>query len=601
MYSKDCFKRGFTWFRTLTAAALLSACSQPTHHFLSTPSGGYTVSTLAGYFGVPGYIDGQVPSSSATFSGIVALAADASGNIYALEDTGSTPEILIRKISSGGTVTTLPISFPGTAGTPTGLAAVPNGDLYVTTDSANLFQITPQGVVTTVSQAFLNYPSGIATTSAGDMYIADSNGSSIYKLDSTGAQVGGTSSLTGGPAAIAVDSSGNCFVLEPNIPATGQSTVQKWDTSGVVSTIGTYSTSSLALRGIATDGTFVYLSDANTSTILQIDLASPGSLTVWAGSSPGSLDALGTNAKFNQPSVMINDGAGGFLIADSGNDQIRRVTPGAQVTTVAGLPAHAGASNGAAITPVFDDPEGVAVDQNLNVYIADLNNNAVRKITPSGVVSTLAGSSYLLAPKAVVVNADGSLVYANDSGNNRIVKITSAGAVTVLYSGFTDEVDGIAVDSNGNVYVAHFGHGTVDKITPSGVLSSFYTSNAPGAVAVDAQDNVYVVSANDTSLIKITPQGQGTVITNALNHPTGVVIAADGDAYVTEAANNVIKKVTADGTTTTWMGSPGSAGATNGTAQSAKFNAPAGIAVDRQGTFYVADSGNDVIRKISSR
>jgi sugar lactone lactonase YvrE len=296
--------------------------------------------------------------------------------------------------------------------------------------------------------------------------------------------------------------------------------------------------------------------------------------------------------------------------------------------------------------PSFYSPAGVAVDAAGNIYVADYGNNLIRKITSGRLVSTLAGSGNqgqinaagLLAsfnqPTGIAVDAAGN-VYVGDAGNNRIRLVTPAGVVTTLAgsdsTGYTDgpaataaffHPEGVSVDASGNVYVADSGNGMIRKVTPNGTVSTFAGNSIgntpanifsdPTGVATDAAGNVYVANFIDNNILKVSAAGDvstfaGTGATGADNgagstatfsFPNSVAIDAANNLYVADGVNNLIRKITPDGTVSTLAGS-GIAGAADSTGTKASFDGPAGLAVDATGNVYVADSNNNLIRKIT--
>ena len=329
--------------------------------------------------------------------------------------------------------------------------------------------------------------------------------------------------------------------------------------------------------------------------------------------------------------------------------------PAPQVSTVAGSGNNAFA-DGQGTSASFSFPYGVAVDPNGNAYVGDSTNNRIRKITASGNVTTLAGSSWAFAdgqgtaakfktPYGVAVDKNAN-VYVADCGNNRIRKITPNGNVTTLagfgVAGYADGQGvltnfnapiGVAVDAIGNVYVADYGNHRIRKITPSGNVTTLAGSgiasyadgqgtgasfNYPSGVAVDASGNIYVGDQQNNRIRKITPNGNVTtlagfgvagyadgqgVLTN-FNAPIGVAVDAIGNVYVADYGNHRIRKITPSGNVTTLAGSgykdtSGVGTYSDGSTTSASFNVPSGVAVDGSGNVYVADMWNNRIRKIT--
>jgi sugar lactone lactonase YvrE len=316
-----------------------------------------------------------------------------------------------------------------------------------------------------------------------------------------------------------------------------------------------------------------------------------------AGNS-GSADGTNTSASFNRPWSVAVDTNGNIFVADENNNLIRKVSAAGVVSTVAGVAGVAGSADGPGSSATFNYPNGIAVDSAGYLYVADWNNSTVRKITPDGVVSTLAGLA----------------------GNNG--SADGAGSAARFY--FPSDV---AVDTNGNVYVADSVNETIRKITPSGVVSTLAglarsygstdgTGSAarfhdPTAVAVDASGNVYVADQVNQTVRKVTPAGvvttlagfpesagaaDGTGNAARFQNLSGVAVDANGNIYVADTGNNAIRKVTQGGVVTTLAGQSGSTGSVDGVGMVVRFDNPGGVAVDSSGDLFVADSLNNTIR-----
>ncbi len=277
---------------------------------------------------------------------------------------------------------------------------------------------------------------------------------------------------------------------------------------------------------------------------------------------PGAIDGPGNVARFNAPESVAVDRAGNVYVADTYNNTIRKVTRGGLVTTLAGSPCGldssggpiGGYADGTGSAARFNYARAVAVDNAGNVYVADEGNSAIRKVTPAGVVTTLAGDPSVL-------DGNGNPVSGSADGT---------GSAARFY-----RPQGVAVDSAGNVYVADTDNNTIRKVTPGGVVTT------PAGLAGTPGSADGTGSAARFGSRTVSPSG-----------PYGVAVDGAANLYVADTWNHTIRKVTPDGVVTTLAGLVGVQGTNDGTGGSARFNGPDGVAVDGAGNVYVADTYN---------
>lgn len=324
-------------------------------------------------------------------------------------------------------------------------------------------------------------------------------------------------------------------------------------------------------------------------------------VTTLAGSgSPTFADGTGAAASFKYPSGVAVGPNGNIYISDRDNYRIRMMTPKGEVTTLAGsgFPRFFDGAPGS--YAAFKLPIGIAMDKNGNIIVADRDNNAIRKVDPNGILTTIAGQAtadYLDGtgtnakfknPCGVAVDSNNN-IYVADTYNYRIRKITPEGVVTTLAGSGTNtfadgtgtaasfnQPYGLAVDRNNNVFVADFG-GRIRKITPEGVVTTF-----AGGMTGTYTD------------------GTGTAA--SIGYITSITIDSNNNIFFTENANSSgssIRMITPQGVVTTIAGSVLSKGGyADGTGSSAKFDFPFGIAVDANNNIIVADNFNHRIRMI---
>lgn len=320
-------------------------------------------------------------------------------------------------------------------------------------------------------------------------------------------------------------------------------------------------------------------------------------VTTFAGSgSAGGVDGTKAQASFNDPTQIAIDGQGFLYVADKQNNAIRRITPQGVVNTIAGTGASGFSNTTGAIT--FNFPNGVAANSGGNyIYVADEANNAIRLLADQSIASTFVGDG-----KAGLVNAADTAARFNYPA-------------------------GVAVDSAGNIYVADNGNNVIRKVSSKGNVTTLAGSgvrgsadgtgataafNQPQALCVDAAGNVYVADEGNNVIRKITPQGVVTTIAgngtaglvdgkgtmSEFNQPQGIAIDNTGNLFVGDTGNNVIRKINVGGIVSTYAGS-GQSGSTNGTLAASTFNSPQGLVVDAVGRIFVVDTGNNLIRVIN--
>lgn len=576
----------------LLAVALFAPLVSSTH--AQNAASSYVFTTLAGRSN-GGTTDGT--GTNAKFNNPLGIAIDGAGNLIVADGGNNT----IRQVTPAGEVTTLyglagsPIESVDGAGNaarfgyPIGVAIDSAGNIYVSDLSNAIRKITPAGVVTT---------------------LAGPTGSLTANLASAGNVDGpGNAARFNFPSGLALDAAGNLFVADQ-----GNHTIRQITPAGVVSTFAGSAGNSGSANGEGTAARFnhpnalmmdaaanLYVSDAGNNTIRKI--TSAGVVTTLAGTAgpEGSADGTGSAARFDELNGLAFDPSGNLFVCDANNRAIRKITPDGVVTTFAGSKGNYGSADGTGSAARFSNPIGIVADRVGNLYVTDGDDRTVRKITPAGVVTTLAGQNQTFSigsangtgsaarfnwPAKVALDSTGNL-YVCDAENYTVRKVTPAGVVTTLAgqagsSGIAEgtgsaarfgDNQGIAVDAAGNVFVSDWSR--IRKITPAGVVTHF-AGGAPGSAI------------------------NGTGAAARFSGPTGeIAIDSDGNLYLADTSNHIIRKITPAALVTTFAGTAGSRGSADGTGSAARFNSPLGIAVDAVKNVYVADNEGRLIRKIT--
>ena len=606
---------------------------------------------VAGGLGGPGADDGI--GTAARFRGPAGLTSDGAGSLFVADEENHT----IRRVDiATGAVTTFAGS-PGNAGStdgtgvaarfalPYSVASDGTGNLVVcdsgnntirridvATDSVSTLAGSPGSLGSTDGTgvaARFNMPMGAASDGAGHFFVADTANHTIRKVD-----------VVTGAVTTLVGSAG----IYGSTDGTG--TNARFDRP----------------MGVASDGLgHFFVADSGNHTIRQIDIAT-GTVTTLAGSPgrAGSTDGVGSAAQFDYPVGIASDGVGNLLVADEMNNRIRSVViaTGA-VATLAGSQG-CGSSDGAGPEAQFCCPMGVASDGLDNLFVTDGCNHTLRKVViATGFVSTFAGSlpkpgsadgiggdARFHGPQGLASDSQGNLFVA-DMYNNAIRRVVVAtGAVHTLagVAGYSGSGDGtgaaarfynpyaVASDGAGNLFVADTANYTIRKVdiatgavtTLAGSPGNFGSTDGIGSaarfgesfgVASDGSGSLFVaeyyaytIRKVDTATGAVTtlagvPQicgnTDGTGTAAQFCAPGGLVSDGSGHLFVTDTYNSTIRRVDiATGTVTTLAGSAGSSGSADGTGTAARFDFPFGISSDHSGNLFVADYNNHAIRKI---
>ncbi|MDA8931583.1 thrombospondin type 3 repeat-containing protein, partial [Flavobacteriaceae bacterium] len=508
--------------------------------------------------------------------------------------SGNHPVVLTADDGNGGTINQTFTITVGVVPTVTSSAAT-----AITSIEATLHgDVTSDGGAAITERGFV-----YALTSADSTpTVAEASGVNVIKVIVTGTTGSFTETLSG----VTGNSDYSFISYAINNFGTTQGVVQTFTTVNRAPTFTSTPITTVKQGDIYTYEIKVYDADGDNLTIIAATLPSWLNLTAmettvstFAGSTQGFADGTGTDAQFNHPTVPVLDAFGNIYVPEFYNSKIRKITPEGVVTTFAG--STGGFADGTGTDAKFATPVGITIDTSGNLYVADKGNHKIRKITPEGVVTTFVGSTSGFAdgtgtdaqfnePYGITIDTSGNL-YVADMGNNKIRKITPEGVVTTFAGSTLGYLDGtgtdaqfnnpfdITIDVSGNLYVTDRYNHKIRKITPEGVVSTLAGSTLGylDGTGTDAQ----------------------------FHNPQGVTIDVYGNLYVADRYSNKIRKITPQGVVSTYAGvtiydSGGNPepGDVDGAGTVARFNQPSGVAFDTSGNLIVVDWGNHKIRKI---
>lgn len=600
-------------------------------------------------------IGGQANATTSQLVGPQGVALDRSGNLYIADSVDQR----IRRVDTAGFMTT--IAGTGTQGyagdggpaveaeldTPEGLAVDGLGRVYIADRHNNrIRRIDTEGVITTVAgsgptggdggysgdggpatSAELYYPAGVAVDGLGDLYIADSSNDRIRRVDTAGvittvAGTGGLGAAGDGSAAtsaelnlpygVALDAIGNIYIADTN-----NERVRRVDTAGVITTIaGTGSTGFGGDGGAATgaqlnvpyavttDGQDVYIADTNNNRIRRVDSA--GMITTVAGGGNSEDGGLATDAKLLSPQGIVVGELGMYIPDTVGNiGRVWHVDSAGVIATVAGGRSIIGDGAGATAAQL-GDPLGVAIDALGEIYVADTGYERIRRIDRTGVITTVAGN--------------GIFGYGGDGSAATAAELSSPGD--------------LAIDGVGNLYIADTSNHRIRRVDPNGTITTVagtgtggYSGDGgaataaklffPYGVAVDGAGNLYIADTYNQRIRRVDTSGEITTVAGVgtlgysgdgsaataaqLHYPHGVAIDKLGNLYIADTYNHSIRRVDPTGIITTVAGVGTSGFSGDGSAAAvAELNAPTHIVVDQLGNLDIADSQNYRIRRVDT-
>ncbi len=535
----------------------------------------YTISTVAGV-GLQPFTGAGAPAVKAALMEPIWVAVDSAGNTFVSDRYYHQ----VFRIDANGTITVYAGSGgPGYSGdggpaaaaqlyNPSGLAFDAAGNLYIA-DNGNgvVRQVTPGGTISTFASVVAD---GVALDTAGNLYLTQTGFNDVMMVNTAGAisAIAGvgvpgfagdggpaTAAELYAPAGIKVDKAGNIYVADSL-----NNRIRKITPAGVISTFAGTGASGLSGDGArATAATLatpsdiaidaagqIYIADASNFRVRLVDTA--GLIHDFAGGGTSFGDGPAALALLEDPTGIAVDNAGDVVTTLKIGKQVKRITAKGAVTTVAGVgPSTSGGDNIGATAAALLEPFGIVSDGAGNLYVSDVIDTRIRKVSASGTITTVAGNG----------------LFGSSANNGLPAEV--------------GEPTGLAMDGNGNLYYCQGEESLVRVITPQDVVKT----DAGGGPANSLGDG-------------------GSATTASLRVPLGVAADGAGNLYIADTYNNRIRRVDNQGNITTFagMGAGGYSG-DNGPATSAQLYEPYQLAFDSSGNLYVADEGNNRIREIA--
>jgi sugar lactone lactonase YvrE len=617
------------------------------------------------------------------------------------------------RTAAGGALPNGVAATTASVAVPYGLAMNTAGNLFVACSAQNaICEVSSGGTLTIVAgtggggyagdgspatSAQLDFPSAAAFDQAGNLFIADTSNNAIRRVAAgtgvittvAGTGVAGysgdggaaTSAQLNSPVGVTVDTAGNIFIAD-----TVNNVIRRVDagTNNITTVAGTGVAGYSGDGGVATSAQLfgpsgvafdqagdLFIADSSNSVVRRVD-AQTGTITTFAGNNVAGYSGDGGSALAAQldfPSSVVLDASGNLYIADYSNNVVRRVNAQTGViTTIAGNGITGyGGDGGSATSAELNSPAGVLLDQAGDLYIADTWNNRVRRVdAQTAVITTVAGNGFagltgdgalavnaeLSVPSSVVVDSSDNLVIA-DFADNCVREVNAqSGIITLIagsgvagYSGDGGSAtiaqlntpSGVFLDQQGNLYIADSANNVIRRVdaqtnfitTVAGTGDAGYAGdggaattaqlNYPTDVAVDAAGDIFIGDYQNQCIREVNGQtgtittvagngiagysGDGGSATSAeLNYPAGVALGLTGDIFIADYTNNRIRRVDARSGLITTVAGNGTGGYSGdgAAATSAELNMPSGVFIDQSGAIFIADSVNNLVRRVDA-